>query len=116
MTKYSTAIPTRALFSNGTGLTSLASIFNQSTPLTLESDLIITEKIDIGSLVLVVATKSRDSRMMLRTKAWREFDELFERLDNSGEIINDLDDERLSALRSRWSKRIRSLYEPNSGE
>jgi len=115
MSYYSIA-DTHFIYSGGTALfqatasqTIIASAHAGNAVLTGES-------INIGRLIFVVATESPESRAILSDRAWAEFDALFERLDASGEVISDLDDEKLSRLRSSWGKRLRSLYEPDKWE
>jgi hypothetical protein len=115
MTYYSVT-DTRPLYSDGTALIRASTTQTATTLTYVAAPFVVAESINIGGLVFVVATDSPESKAMLRDRAWAEFDALFQKLDASAQIINDLDDEKLSHLRSRWSKRLRSLYEPDIRE
>ena len=114
MTYYYAMTDSRSIYSGGTALfrenTSQATTrFVNITAATF----VVAESVKFGGITFVVATDSPESKAMLRDRAWAEFDALFKKLDASAEVINDLDDEKLSRLRSSWSKRLRSLYEPD---
>lgn len=51
-----------------------------------------------------------------KDKAWEVFDVLFEHLDRTGEIINDLDDDALAELRKSWNRRFADLCGDNDEE